>query len=107
MKVIKINVNGQEFLNIELIAVNQKGSRFYVGIIPAEDFLKIFTVKPTRYNSETEAAIAATFADDKEYLEHRISTKRERAENIINLTGFGAHTNSCRSLMKSSIFYLP
>lgn len=80
MKVIKTDVNGQEFLNIELIAVNQRGSRFYMGIIPAEDFLKMFTVKPTRYNSETEAAIATTFADDKEYLQHRISTKRERAE---------------------------
>lgn len=80
MKANKISVENQEFLEIEVIAVNQKGSRFYVGIIPAEDFFRIFTVKPTRYNSEIEAAIAATFSDDKEYLEHRISTKRKRAE---------------------------
>jgi len=81
MKTDKINVNNQDFLRIELLAVNQKDSRFYLGIIPAEDFSKVFTVKPTKYNSEREAAIAANFSDDEEYLEHRISTKRERAES--------------------------
>lgn len=80
MKTTKISVNGQEFFNIEVFAMNQKNSRFYVGRIPAEDFLKIYTVKPTRYNSETEAAVAATFSGDEEYLEYRISTKRKRAE---------------------------
>ena len=81
MKTTKVNVNGQEFLRVEIIAVNQKDSRFYTGILPAMDLTKIFTVKPTKYNSEAEAAIAATFSDDEEYLEHRISTKRERAES--------------------------
>lgn len=81
MNTTKINVNGQEFLRVEIIAVNQKNSRFYIGILPAVDLTKVFTVKPTKYNSEAEAAIAATFSDDEEYLEHRISTKRKRAES--------------------------
>ena len=80
MKTNRIKVNGQEFLCVEVNAVNQKGSRFYTGIIPAEDLSHIFTVQPTKYNSEAEAAYAAVFAGDEEYLEHRISTKRERAE---------------------------
>lgn len=80
MKTTKINVDGQELLCVEITAVNQKDSRFYTGIIPAEDLCNIFTVKPTKYNSEAEAAYAAVFGGDEEYLEHRISTKRERAE---------------------------
>jgi len=77
----KITVKGQQFLIVEVIAVNQKNSRFYVGVVPANDFLDLYTVEPVEYNSEKEAAIAATFKDDMEYFDYLNSTRLEKGKS--------------------------
>jgi len=81
MKTGKVQYNGHEFLDIELVPVNQGSSRFFVGIVPVDYFLNIYTVKPVKYDSEKEAAVAATFEGDQEYFEYRVSTKLKRADS--------------------------
>jgi len=80
MKSELIDINGAQYIKVKLYAIDQKSNRFFVGVIPANLLLKVYTVKPYHYNSEKEAAVANAFKDDVDYFQFRIETKAERAE---------------------------
>lgn len=77
MKANVINHNGEKFLVLELIDVNQKGQTFYLGKILASDLLKIFTVRPAKYDVYKNSSLANSFPSEKEYYQHLIEKNKE------------------------------
>jgi DGQHR domain-containing protein len=65
------SVNG-DYLKVELAQVNQKGLSIYLGIIKARDFLKIFTVRPAKYDILKNSSLANSFPEEKDYYNHLI-----------------------------------
>lgn len=76
-----IKAYDQNFLQIELVPISQKGQNFYIAKVPAKDVLKLFTVKPAEYDMEKEKVFASSFTDDEKYYTHRINELRKRADN--------------------------
>ncbi len=68
----KIKIQNKEFLEISVSLVQQKEKIFYIGIIPAEFFLEVYTVEPTEYDIEEQKLLAQSFPDDRSYYESRI-----------------------------------
>lgn len=72
MKSETVKLNGTPYLKIEVITVNQKGKVFFLGKILAIDFLKLYTVRPAKYDLSKHIALAKSFDDEKEYYNHLI-----------------------------------
>ena len=72
-----IEYDGERFLDVPLLEVNQKGQTFYVGKILAQDMLNVFTVRPAKYDIQKNASLAKSFPSDKDFYEHLISKSKE------------------------------
>jgi DGQHR domain-containing protein len=90
MKAQNVYKFDQEFLKVRLMPVMQKAKKFYLAIIPAKEFLELYTVEPAEYDIEKQAVFALSFTDDKDYYDYlidedkkKIDTKAfERKENL-------------------------
>ena len=71
--------NGRSFLEIDLMEINQGGSSFFVGKVPAKSLLDLYTVEPAIYKSSEYSTLASSFDDDREYYEH---LKKDISENV-------------------------
>lgn len=76
-----VQIDGNTFCKIELIPVTQKEKTFYLAKLPARLLLDIYTVEPAEYDSNKEAALAATFPDDRDYFQYRLDVERKRAQS--------------------------
>ena len=93
MQTIKKKVLDRYYLEVDLLEVNQGGSSFFVGKIPAQDLIDCFTVEPAEYESQEYRSIASTFEKDEDYynflqsdLQSRIDTKAfQRKEDKIRI----------------------
>lgn len=77
MPIEKVKVHNKEFLKVPLMSVNQKNKVFYLAKIPAKDLINIYTVVPAIYDTNKEAAFAASFPDDAEYFKYRLDIDKE------------------------------
>ena len=77
MKTEKLNINGQEYLKIGLEKVTQKENYFFVGKINASDLLKIFTVRPAKYDIDKNSALAKSFPSESDYYSHLVTQNEE------------------------------
>jgi len=65
--------NGQDYLKVDLVQINQKDRSFYLTKIKASDFLKIYTVRPAQYDLEKHTSLASSFPDEKDYFNHLLN----------------------------------
>ena len=72
--------HNKEFIKLKVSPVKQKGKIFYVGILTANNFLKLFTVEPAEYDLNEQLALADKFPDDQEYFEQLINKKRNQID---------------------------
>lgn len=70
-------ING--YKKVELHPVTQSDKTFFIGIIPASDFINSYTVEPTEYDIEKEKSVRATFPELSEYVDNVV---RERQKNL-------------------------
>jgi len=75
-----VEIGRNSFLKIEVIPVRQKNKLFYVGKVPAEFLLDIYTVEPAEYDANKAASLAETFRDDEEYSEFRLDIDRKESD---------------------------
>lgn len=68
---------GTEFISVTLLEVIQGGKFFYIGIVPASVFIKMYTVEPVIYDIENEIARQKQFPDLQEYFDKSISEKKK------------------------------
>jgi len=78
MKVEKITANNEQYLKFELEEFKQKSNSFYLAKVKANDFLKIFTVRPAEYDLQKHTALASSFPDEKTYYDHLITEDKKR-----------------------------
>ena len=78
MKTEIISNNGKEYLKIELEQFSQKEHAFYVAKINANDFLKIYTVRPAEYDLEKHNSLAKSFPDEADYYQHLLKEDKEK-----------------------------
>jgi len=78
MKTELISKNGKQYLKIELEQFNQKEHSFYTAKINANDFLKIYTVRPAEYDLEKHNSLAKSFPDEAEYYQHLLKEDKEQ-----------------------------
>lgn len=69
--------NNLEFLKVSLIEVIQKEKRFFVSKIGAKEFIKIFTVRPAKYDVNIHQELADSFSTEKEYFNHLVDQDNE------------------------------
>jgi DGQHR domain-containing protein len=81
MKTELINKGGAQFLRIELQPVKQKGAVFFLGCIPTQHVLHVYTVEPAEYDAKAEASFAGRFADDDELFAYRKEKVRGHSDD--------------------------
>jgi len=78
MNSIIINTSDQKYLKVELEPVYQKNNRFFICKINAQDFLKLYTVRPTEYDLNKNSSFAKSFESDKDYYNYLIKDDEKR-----------------------------
>ncbi len=73
--------NGGEYLIVDLIEVTQKDNSFFIGKVKARDFIKIYTVRPAKYNIEQNTDFAKSFPEEREYYQYLISQDQKFIDN--------------------------
>ena len=53
-----ININGVDFLSLEIKKVNQKDHFFHIAMAPANQIIKMFTVSPAEYDIKKYSELA-------------------------------------------------
>lgn len=61
-------IKGREYIEIDLLEINQKEVRFFVGKMRADDLLDIYTVNPVEYDIVKQKSLIKTSGGDEEYL---------------------------------------
>jgi DGQHR domain-containing protein len=78
MKTERLINNNKQYLKIELEEFNQKDHSFYLAKINANDFLKIYTIRPAEYDLEKHNSLAVSFPDEADYYQHLLKEDKEK-----------------------------
>jgi len=81
MKTESIKVQKKPFLKISLEPIYQKNEVFYITKMQAQDFLRVFTVEPAKYDIEKQSTLASQFPDDKAYYMSLIKKDQDRLQD--------------------------
>ncbi len=71
-------IKGNKFLKVKIDAVYQKGKPYYIGKLPADFLIEIYTVEPAIYDLEKETALAKTFDTPENYFKYRIDSTNKK-----------------------------
>ncbi len=77
----------REYIDIDLLEINQKGVRFFVGKMCADDLLGIYTVNPVEYDIVKQKALIQTSGGDEEYLSYLLDEDNRKLSDY-NSKGF-------------------
>jgi DGQHR domain-containing protein len=80
MEATIIETGRNHFLDVELTEFVQKQHSIYLGKIKADDFLKIYTVRPAKYDLDKHTALANSFPDEGQYYDHLIKEDKLNLE---------------------------
>ncbi|HOJ19714.1 MAG TPA: DGQHR domain-containing protein [Ignavibacteriaceae bacterium] len=75
-----ITGKNQEYLKLHLIDVMQKNKNFFVAKVAVADFLKLYTVRPAKYDLSRHVEFANSFKDEEEYYQHLINEDKLNLE---------------------------
>lgn len=78
MEIKKIKKFERDFIKLEILPVTQKAQTFYIGKLPAKEFLKLYTVEPAEYNIEKQIKIAEKFQDEDSYYKYLIQPSEKK-----------------------------
>ena len=73
--------NFDNHLKTDLFQVSQGGNTFFIGVIPANFFLDVYTVNPVEYDYEKEVSLMDNFPDMKDYFEKSLQEKKQTMES--------------------------
>ncbi len=76
-----VAIANRKYLKVELIMLIQKGRHFYVGSVPTQHFLEMYTVEPAEYDVNKHIELSKTFKDDEEYYKYLIKQDKERIKD--------------------------
>lgn len=68
------------FIKVDLIQAKQKGKEFFVGKMPSNVFLDIYTVEPAEYDINKYTSLAAQFKDDEAYYKYLINDDKKHID---------------------------
>ncbi len=72
-----IKINSKDFIQLELIAINQKDRAFYFSKVNAEHLLAVYTVKPAEYDIELLSALAKEYPDEQSYYQSLVEERQK------------------------------
>lgn len=76
-----ITLSGRSFLKVDLEPINQKGYFIYLAKIKTVDFLKVYTVRPAKYDLAKNTSLAGSFPEEKDYYDHLILEDQNRIKD--------------------------
>ena len=75
-----VNSFGKKYLKLEISPINQKERHFFVGKIPANLFLDLYTVEPAEYDINKQTTFASAFKDDSDYYNYLIEEDSKKID---------------------------
>ncbi len=75
-----LNINGVNFLSLEIIKVNQKEHFFHVAKAPAKQIVEMFTVSPAEYDIKKYSELAEKNIDEKDYYDTIVKNKKKQTD---------------------------
>lgn len=75
-----ITIGNESFLHAELVEIVQKEKSFFLAKVNADEFLKMYTVRPAQYDLEKHTELANSFPDDADYFKHLIRQDKKNLE---------------------------
>lgn len=74
------NINGVDFLSLEIKKVNQKDHFFHIAMAPAKQIVKMFTVSPAEYDIKKYSELAEKNVDEKDYYDTIVKNKKKQTD---------------------------
>lgn len=74
------NINGVDFLSLEIVKINQKEHFFHVAKAPAKQIVEMFTVSPAEYDIKKYSELAEKNIDEKDYYDTIVKNKKKQTD---------------------------